>query len=337
MDKDSLIDISPLHHKDDMSLPEELRNLYIKQKYGLVGNHSAVKTCHWQSRSLNTKGAENCYKNRFYGIPTHRCMQMTPSMGHCTQSCLFCWRATPETLGVGWEQTQPIQNPEDPESIIDGCIAAHRKQMSGFGGNPNVDRDMWKEACDPIHAAISLEGEPTLYPYLGELVDAYKSRGFKSVFIVTNGTTPEVLSDLSCEPTQLYISLCAPDMETYEKTCRPMIPNAWDKVLETLEVLNSFKCPTVLRHTLVPKLNMLNAAGYGKLAERSNATYMEPKAAMSVGGARARFSYKEMAWFHETKAFAEEIARESSYDIIDEHEPSNIVLLSRLKKPIQLY
>ncbi len=320
-----------------MSLPEELRELYVKQKYGLVGSHSAVKTCHWQSRSLNTKGTENCYKNRFYGIPTHRCMQMTPSMGHCTQSCLFCWRATPETLGVGWKQTQPIQNPEDPDSIIDGCIAAHRKQMSGFGGNPKVDRDMWKGACDPIHAAISLEGEPTLYPYIGELVDAYKSRGFKSVFIVTNGTTPEVLSELSCDPTQLYISLCAPDRETYEKTCKPMIPNAWDKVLETLELLNSFKCPTVLRHTLVPKLNMCNAAGYGKLAELSNATYMEPKAAMSVGGARARFSYKEMAWFHEIKSFAEEIAAESSYDIVDEHEPSNIVLLSRLKKPIQLY
>ena len=320
-----------------MSVPEELRSLYVKQKYGLVGNHSAVKTCHWQSRSLNTKGAENCYKAKFYGIPTHRCMQMTPSMGHCTQSCLFCWRATPETLGVGWEQTQPIQNPEDPDTIIDGCIAAHKKQMSGFGGNPNVDRDMWEEACDPIHAAISLEGEPTLYPYIGELVDAYKSRGFKSVFIVTNGTRPELLSELSCEPTQLYISLCAPDRETYEKTCKPMIPDAWAKVMETLELLNSFKCPTVLRHTFVPKLNMNNAAGYGKLAELSNATYMEPKAAMSVGGARARFSYKEMAWFHETKAFAEEIATESSYDIVDEHEPSNIVLLSRLKKPIQLY
>ena len=58
---------------------------------------------------------------------------------------------------------------------------------------------------------------------------------------------------------------------------------------------------------------------------------------MSVGGARARFSYKEMAWFHEIKAFAEEIARESSYDIIDEHEASNIVLLSRLESPIKLY
>jgi wyosine [tRNA(Phe)-imidazoG37] synthetase (radical SAM superfamily) len=82
---------------------------------------------------------------------------------------------------------------------------------------------------------------------------------------------------------------------------------------------------------------MHNAEGYGKLAELGNATYMEPKAAMSVGGARARFSYKEMAWFHEIEAFAEEIAAESSYDVVDEHEPSNIVLLSRLANPIRLY
>ena len=222
-----LIDISPLHHFLIMSLPDELRALYTKQKYGIVGRHSAVKTCHWQSRSLNTRGEENCYKNRFYGVPTHRCIQMTPSMGHCTQSCLFCWRATPETLGVGWEQTQPIEASEDPDSIIDGCIETHRKQMSGFGGNPNVDREMWKEACDPVHAAISLEGEPTLYPRIGELVDAYKSRGFKSVFIVTNGTTPEVLSALSSEPSQLYISLCAQDRVNGIAIRWPRSSTAW--------------------------------------------------------------------------------------------------------------
>ena len=111
---------------------------------------------------------------------------------------------------------------------------------------------MYKESLDPVHAAISLEGEPTLYPLLGELVEAYKDRGFKSVFIVTNGTKPKLLENLSCEPSQLYVSLCAPDEETYEKTCRPMVSGAWDKLLETIELLDSFSCPTVLRHTLFP-------------------------------------------------------------------------------------
>jgi tRNA wybutosine-synthesizing protein 1 len=320
-----------------LSLPEEFKASYRRQGYGLVGIHSAVKTCHWLRCSLNTKGAETCYKNRFYGIPTHRCLQMTPSLGHCTQSCLFCWRATPETLGVSWDQTQPIETPEDPETIIEGCLREHRRLLSGFGGNPNVDLEMLSEAKNPIHAAISLEGEPTLYPRLGELVEAYYGRGYKSVFIVTNGTRPDVLGSLDAEPTQLYVSLCAPDEETYRRTCRPTSKGLWGRVMETLELLDSFSCPTLLRHTLVPKLNMVNPEGYARLAELSNATYMEPKAAMSVGAARERFCYDEMAWFDDVQRFAEELATASSYEIIDEHRWSSIVLLSRLDKPIRLY
>jgi tRNA wybutosine-synthesizing protein 1 len=320
-----------------MSLPPGFKELYIKQKYGLVGTHSAVKTCHWQRRSLNTKGEEVCYKQKFYGIPTHRCLQMTPSLGHCTQSCLFCWRATPETLGVSWEQTQIIEDPEDPDKIIDGCLKEHRKALSGFGGNPNVSKVMLEEAMDPIHAAISLEGEPTLYPLLGELVEAFFSTGYKSVFIVSNGTNPEVLKNLAKEPSQLYISLCAPNEETYKKTCRPMIVDGWDRVMETLDLLESFNCPTVLRHTLIPGLNMVRPKEYVRLAERSNATYLEPKAAMSVGAARDRFSYEDMAWFEDIKEFAEKMADAGSYKIIDEHRWSNIVLLSKLDETIRLY
>ena len=107
--------------------------------------------------------------------------------------------------------------------------------------------------------------------------------------------------------------------------------------METLELLDSFSCPTVLRHTLVPKLNMVKPEGYARLAELSNATYMEPKAAMSVGAARERFGYGEMAWFEDIQRFAEELAHASSYEIIDEHRWSSIVLLSRHEKPIRLY
>jgi tRNA wybutosine-synthesizing protein 1 len=320
-----------------MSLPPSLQELYRKQKYGLVGTHSAVKTCHWQRRSLNTNGKDVCYKQKFYGIPTHQCLQMTPSLGHCTQSCVFCWRATPETLGVSWEQTQIIDDPEEPDKIIDGCIEGHRKALSGFGGNPNVSKEMLEEAMNPIHAAISLEGEATLYPLLGELVDTFFSRGYKSVFIVSNGTNPKVLENLSREPSQLYISLCAPDEETYKKTCRPIIQGGWDRVMATLDLLESFNCPTVLRHTLIPGLNMVKPEEYVRLAEHSNATYLEPKAAMSVGAARDRFGYDDMAWFEDIRVFAEKMGDTGSYKIIDEHRWSNIVLLSRLDEPVSLY
>ena len=279
-----------------MGVPQELRQVYLRQGYGLVGGHSAVKTCHWTRRSLNTGGAEHCYKERFYGIPCHRCLQMTPSLGHCLQNCVFCWRATPSDLGVDWDQTQlPIEDAEEPSSIVEGCLQAHRRALSGFGGNPKISKAMLGEAIRPVHAAISLEGEPTMYPYLSELVEAFFDRDFRSVFIVTNGLLPDALASLGREPSQLYVSVCAPDEEAYHRTCRPLVPDGWSRLMETLELLQSFSCPTVLRHTLVPGLNMVNAAGYARLAERADPTYLEPKAAMSVGFARSRFGYEDMA------------------------------------------
>ncbi len=303
-----------------------------------MGGHSAVKTCHWVRRSLNTGGAEHCYKERFYGIPCHRCLQMTPSLGRCLQSCVFCWRATPDDLGVEWDQTRfPEAEAEEPDAIVEGCLEAHRRGLTGFGGNPRVSEAMLGEALNPVHAAISLEGEPTLYPGLGGLVEAFLDHSFRSVFIVTNGLRPDILAGLDLEPSQLYVSVCAPDEETYRRTCRPLIPDGWSRLMETLELLRSFSCPTVLRHTLVPKLNMADPAGYARLAEIADATYLEPKAAMSVGFARRRFGYEEMAWHSDVCAFAEALAAESGYRILDEQPLSSIVQLSKLEKPMRLY
>ncbi len=262
---------------------------------------------------------------------------MTPSLGHCTQSCVFCWRATPETLGVGWEQTQPISGGDDPDAVVEGAIAAHRKLIYGWGGNEKVTETYLKEALEPTHAAISLEGEPTLYDRLGELVASFRAHGFRSVFIVTNGTRPDVLASLGTEPSQLYVSLCAPDEGTYERTCRPMVIGSWGKVMETLDLLHSFRCPTVIRQTLAPRLNMSDVPGYARLAMRAEPTYIEPKGAMSVGYARRRFDYEEMASFDQIRAFAAELSKLTGYAQIDEQYESNIVLLSRLAKPINLY
>jgi tRNA wybutosine-synthesizing protein 1 len=263
---------------------------------------------------------------------------MTPSLGRCNQSCLFCWRATPESIGINWEQIRfPDSGSDEPQAIVKGCIYAHNIAISGFGGNPNVHENMLQEASKPIHAAISLEGEPTLYPNLSDLVDAFYEHEFKSVFIVTNGLNPKSLSELKVEPSQLYVSVCAPDEKTYNLTCRPLIPDGWEKLMESLELLRSFNCPTVLRHTLVPNINMHNIQGYAKLAEVSDATYLEPKAAMSVGYARKRFGYKDMAWHGDVRRFAEDLAIESGYNILDEQPQSSIVLLSKLKKPKKLF
>src|SRR5256885_6051454 len=61
-----------------------------RQGYRIVGEYSGVKLCHWTKDSL-TKGI-GCYKQTFYGIESHRCLQMTPTVDACNLSCQFCWR-----------------------------------------------------------------------------------------------------------------------------------------------------------------------------------------------------------------------------------------------------
>jgi tRNA wybutosine-synthesizing protein 1 len=82
---------------------------------------------------------------------------------------------------------------------------------------------------------------------------------------------------------------------------------------------------------------MVNPAGYARLAQKSDATYLEPKAAKSVGYARQRFAYDEMAWHEDIRTFAEQLAAASGYSILDEQPQSSIVLLSKLKEPKKLY
>ena len=68
---------------------EKQKDLY-KQGYRLVGHHSAIKVCAWTKKCIRDEDV--CYKNTFYGINTHRCVQMTPALQVCTHRCEWCWR-----------------------------------------------------------------------------------------------------------------------------------------------------------------------------------------------------------------------------------------------------
>ena len=302
-----------------------------KQKYHLVGRHSAVKRCRWLYETLVHD--RPCYKQKFFGIKTHQCIQMTPALFYCTQQCLFCWRAQSGDLGISWDERR-LPKWDLPEEIVEESIKAQLKILSGYKGNSKTNQQKFKEALKPKHAAISLTGEPTLYKPLGELIRAFHRRGF-TTFLVSNGTLPSVLAKLGEEPTQLYISVCAPEKETYNQVCRPQVSNAWEKLNETLELLPSFKCPTVIRITSVRKLNMKNAEAYAKLVGKANPTYIEPKAYMHVGFSRLRLGYGNMPSHQEIREFAMRLAEETGYNIVDESEESRVVLLSRLEKPIR--
>jgi tRNA wybutosine-synthesizing protein 1 len=223
---------------------------------------------------------------------------------------------------------------DSPEEIVEESIKAQLEILSGYKGNPETIQKKFKEALTPRHAAISLTGEPTLYRHIGELIQTFHRRGF-TTFLVSNGTVPSALARLDEEPTQLYISVCAPDEEAFKHVCRPQIPRAWGKLNQTLGLLPSFKCPTVIRITLVRGLNMKNIKGYAKLIEKANPTYIEPKAYMHVGFSRLRLGYECMPNHREIREFAMQIAKETSYNIIDESQESRVVLLSKLEKSIR--
>jgi len=311
-----------------------MRDAYKKQGYHFVGVQAVVKPCHWMKKSLLTRGEKFCYKQKFYGIPSHRCLQLSPII-QCSQRCLYCWRAQPQDLGIDYNELD-VKVYDDPYTIVENSVKEWQKILSGYLGNPKVDPVMLQEAMRPTHAAISLVGEPTMYPKIGELVEAFFEYGFKTTFIVTNGNFPEVISNLEKEPSQLYVSLSAPDEETFRKVCRPMLKDAWKRVLETLELLKSLSCPSVVRITLVRGLNMKRIDKYAKILSRAEPTYIEPKAAMSLGYFRYRLGVEPMPRHEEIRAFAKKLAEYTEYNIIDEAMDSRIVLLSRLNKPLKL-
>jgi len=57
--------------------------------------------------------------------------------------------------------------------------------------------------------------------------------------------------------------------------------------------------------------------------------FVEVKAYMFVGSSRQRLEMKNMPYHHEVKEFAEEIAKHCGMKIIDEQEPSRVVLLMK--------
>ena len=101
-----------------------------KSGYRFVGTHghAAVKTCHWTRQSIVDKGV--CYKEKFYGIESHRCLQMSPAVPNCQQECEFCWRDLTYTQ-TEWEDDEY----DDPKTIVDGAIEAQNKLLCGYYGN----------------------------------------------------------------------------------------------------------------------------------------------------------------------------------------------------------
>lgn len=282
-----------------------------------MGDTGAVKLCHWMRQKL--VHGRPCYKEDFYGIESHRCLQMTPAVNICNFRCLFCWRFHGMTGfdGSGYPE---------PEELLEKCIQEQRLLVSGFKGDPRCDEGMWKEARSPNQVAISLSGEPTLYPKLGEFIELCKSKGM-TTFLVTNGSMPKMLERLSTMPTQLYVTIAAPNRELFERLCVPQSSRAWDNLQETLRLLPSLSTRTVIRHTLVKDWNLGWEDEYAKLDAIAQPTFVEPKGYVFVGDSRTRMTVDNMPSHAAVREFSLRLADALSIDLIREREDSRVVLL----------
>ncbi len=299
---------------------QDLSNELAGQGYQLVGKHSAVKICYWTRESL-VRGRD-CYKGRFYGIESHRCLQMSPSIDSCNLHCRFCWR------NQGWENDEVMAEYDDPDGLLDRSIDAQRRILSGFKGDPEVALDRWEESQRPKHIAISLTGEPTLYPKLNRFLELCHARDI-TTFLVTNGTNPDALRALDPLPTQLYVSVTAPNREVFRRLTLPTDEHAWDRLLESLAIVRDLGTRRVVRHTLVKGWNLGWTEEYAGLDLVARPDFIEPKGYVYMGKSRQRLGRDHVPSHEEIAAFARRLARRTGYLVLDESPDSKVVLLGR--------
>lgn len=300
-----------------MPVDERTREHLEKQQYRIIGETGAVKLCHWMRQKLIH--GRPCYKEEFYGIQSHRCLQMTPAVNICNFRCLFCWRFH------GMSSFEGTGRPE-PEELLEKCMLEQRSLVSGFKGDERCDPAMWEESRHPNQVAISLSGEPTLYPELGEFIALCKRKGM-TTFLVTNGSVPRALAELSCMPTQLYVTVAAPNREVFRRLCVPQFDRAWDNLMETLDLLGSLPTRTVVRHTLVKDWNLGWEDEYAKLDERAGPTFVESKGYVFVGDSRTRMTIGNMPSHESVREFSSRLASRLSVDVLAEREDSRVVLM----------
>src|ERR1044071_112347 len=277
-DTQNLIQISPL-------TKAKLK----KAKYG-VYNHSAVELCHWTKKSFSNEGT--CYKHKFYGISTHRCMEMTPTAMNCENRCIYCWRPSEfyDTLEM------PEHLVDEPDMIINNLLEERRKLIVGHYGN---------KKCDNSKSIFLVTNgqEPEM---LQRLVDE------------------------KALPTQLYLSTNASNKKMYTMVNRPKYKDAWERWQKSLELLSELDTRTVLRMTLIRNFNdSTNSVNeFANLVKRGNPHFIEIKSYMHIGMSTQRLERSDMLEMHEIKDYSDLMCScLDSFSIMDESEISRIVVL----------
>jgi tRNA wybutosine-synthesizing protein 1 len=328
----SVADIGPATSEDNRKemLSSLTRKALTKQGYRLVGSHSGVKTCRWTKAALRSRGL--CYKHTLYGIMSNQCMEATPSLA-CSSKCQFCWRSHTNPVGTSWRwKTDP------PEQIVNESLAQHLSLIKQLKGLPDLNPERFEEALTPRHAALSLVGEPIMYPFINEYIRLLHQKRI-STFLVTNAQFPEPMKTIP-PVTQLYLSIDAGDKVALKEVDRPLHKDFWERMLACVDLLATKPERTVFRLTLVKEFNDDDLQGYAALIKRGRPDFVEVKGVTYCGyGATSGLTIKNSP-FHEevvrfVQALVDELDRDEAlrgqYALASEHAHSNCVLAASTK------
>ncbi|KAL0557959.1 hypothetical protein IC582_006520 [Cucumis melo] len=296
-----------------------------KQGYKIIGSHSGVKICRWTKSQLRGRGG--CYKHSFYGIESHRCMEATPSLA-CANKCVFCWRHHTNPVGKSWQWEM-----DDPLDIVNSAIDLHTKMIKQMKGVPGVTQEKLEEGLSPRHCALSLVGEPIMYPEINTLVDELHQRRI-STFLVTNAQFPDKIKLLK-PVTQLYVSVDAATKESLKAIDRPLFGDFWERFIDSLKALNEKQQRTVYRLTLVKGWNTEDIDAYSNLFSIGRPDFVEIKGVTYCGSSNtSKLTMENVPWHSDVKSFSEALAAKSQgeYEVACEHVHSCCVLLAKTDK-----
>jgi tRNA wybutosine-synthesizing protein 1 len=222
-----------------------------------------------------------------------------------------------------------------PKELIEKLVKERKLLLIGFKGYEKVNKKKLSASIEefPKHWAISLSGEPTLYPYLPELIKELKKRGIESIFLVTNGQNPEMLKKLKEKkafPSQLYVSLVAYDPKSYTEINKGVDKDGFKALKKSLNLLKTLGTRSVIRVTLITGYNTEKSQleKLGKLIAGSKTDFVEVKAYMWIGDSRKKLRQENMPLFSEIKDYTKTILKTlKEYKKENECEASRIILL----------
>ncbi|SCU98052.1 LADA_0H10264g1_1 [Lachancea dasiensis] len=339
--KETLIDLEDVGKSTELQNVNEIKEMVAKdsptyknltkQGYTIVGSHSGVKICRWTKNDLRGRGS--CYKHSLFNIVSSRCMELTPSLA-CSSKCVFCWRHGTNPVSKTWRWEV-----DDPEYILENALKGHYAKIKQLRGVPGVIAERFAKAFEVRHCALSLVGEPIMYPFISKFVSLLHEKNISS-FLVCNAQHPQPLRELG-KVTQLYVSIDAPTKTELKKVDRPLYRDFWERLMECLEILKTSQAHqrTVFRMTLVKGFNMGDVSAYADLVQKGIPCFIEVKGATFCGSSDGNgnpLTMQNIPFYQECVGFVKNLSAELQrrglgYDVAAEHAHSNCILIANTK------